>query len=121
MKASASPTPKVILVLLSFAALVVSFACVKRQRESSPSNHLATTLGPQSQTSTPAEAPPRINLNTASAPELEKLPGIGRGFAQRIVEHRQRNGPFRRPEHLLMVRGLSDKRFRSLRDLITVE
>jgi len=52
---------------------------------------------------------------------LEKLPGIGRGLAERIVEHREKYGPFRRPEHLIMVRGISDKRFRALRDSITVE
>ena len=63
----------------------------------------------------------RININTASVKELEKLPGIGKGLAERIVEHREKYGPFRRPEHLIMVRGISDKRFRALRDSITVE
>jgi competence protein ComEA len=63
----------------------------------------------------------RININTASANELETLPGIGKSLAERIIEHRQKFGPFRRPEHLIIVRGVSDKRFRALRDLITVE
>jgi competence protein ComEA len=63
----------------------------------------------------------RININTASGAELEKLPGIGKGLAERIVEHRERFGPFRRTEHLIIVRGISDRRFRTLRDLITVE
>jgi competence protein ComEA len=62
-----------------------------------------------------------ININTASAKELEALPGIGKGLAERIVEHRQKYGPFARPEHLLMVRGISEHRFAALRDLITVE
>jgi len=53
--------------------------------------------------------------------ELEKLPGIGKGLAERIVDHREKYGPFRRTEHLIIVRGISDKRFRGLRDLITVE
>jgi competence protein ComEA len=52
---------------------------------------------------------------------LETLPGIGKGLAERIVEHRDKFGPFRRPEHLIIVRGISDKRFRALRDLITVD
>lgn len=121
MKAIIPLRPKMILVLLSFATLVVSFACVKRQRESNLSNHLATSVGPQSQTPAQDATSPRVNINTASAAELEKLPGIGRGFAGRIVEHREKWGAFRRPEHLLMVRGISDKRFRALRDLITVE
>ena len=63
----------------------------------------------------------RININTASPKELETLPGIGKGLADRIVEHRQRYGPFRRPEHLIIVRGISDSRFRGLRDFVTVE
>jgi competence protein ComEA len=63
----------------------------------------------------------RININTASAKELETLPGIGKALAARIIEHREEYGPFRRPEHLIIVRGISDKRFRALRDLITVE
>ena len=64
---------------------------------------------------------PRININTAPARELEQLPGIGKGLAERIIDHRERFGPFRRPEHLIIVRGISDKRFRALRELITVE
>jgi competence protein ComEA len=68
-----------------------------------------------------SKSPSRININTASADELEKLPGIGKGLAERIIEHREKFGPFRRPEHLIIVRGISDKRFRALQDLITVE
>jgi competence protein ComEA len=68
-----------------------------------------------------AQRPPPININTASARELETLPGIGEGLAQRIIEHRGKYGSFRRAEHLMMVRGISDKRFRALRELITVE
>jgi competence protein ComEA len=63
----------------------------------------------------------RININTASAQELETLPGIGKALAERIIEHRNKFGPFRKPEHLIIMRGISDKRFQSLRDLITVE
>ena len=63
----------------------------------------------------------RININTATANELETLPGIGKGLAERIIDHRERFGPFRRTEHLIVVRGISDRRFRALRDLITVE
>ena len=47
--------------------------------------------------------------------------GIGQGIAERIVSHRQLYGPFRRPEHLMMVRGISDRKFRELRAMIVVE
>ena len=121
MKVFASFATKLILVLLSFAVLSLSSSCVKRPSEPSSPNQSAITFAPKNQTASAKPAPTRININTASAQELEKLPGIGRGFAQRIVEHREKYGPFRRPEHLIMVRGLSDKRFRALRDLVTVE
>ena len=121
MKFLPSPKTKLILVLLSFAALGLSASCVKRQRESSLSNQLPATAAPPNQSLPANPAPTRININTASAKELEKLPGIGPGFAQRIVEHREKWGPFRRPEHLIIVRGLSDRRFRALRELIAVE
>jgi competence protein ComEA len=62
-----------------------------------------------------------INLNTASLRELENLPGIGHGIAERIVAHREQYGPFRRAEHLMMVRGISDGKFRALRARIVVE
>ena len=63
----------------------------------------------------------RININTASAVELEKLPGVGIAIAQRIVTYREQYGSFRRPEHLLMVRGISDRKFREIRPMIVVE
>jgi competence protein ComEA len=62
-----------------------------------------------------------ININTASAKELEKLPNIGAKKAAEIIEHREKFGAFRKPEYLMLVRGISDKRFREIRNLIRVE
>ena len=62
-----------------------------------------------------------VNINTASPAELEKLPGIGEALAARIVAYRRQHGRFRRAEHLIMVRGISERRFRGLRASITVE
>jgi len=62
-----------------------------------------------------------ININIASAAELEKLPRVGTKTAREIVEHRERFGKFRKPEHLMLVRRISDKRFREIRNLIKVE
>lgn len=64
---------------------------------------------------------PKININTAAPEMLTTLPGVGRGIAERIVAHRQQYGPFRRAEHLMMVRGISDRKFRELRAMIVVE
>ncbi|MEP6568267.1 MAG: helix-hairpin-helix domain-containing protein [Acidobacteriota bacterium] len=68
-----------------------------------------------------AERRSLININSASRQELEKLPGVGSGIAERIIAHRQQYGPFRRAEHLMMVRGISDRKFRELRAMIVVE
>lgn len=62
-----------------------------------------------------------ININTASAGELEKLPRIGKEISQRIVEYREKYGAFRRPEELILVRGMSDKKFREMKNLVKVE
>ncbi len=63
----------------------------------------------------------RININTASITEIEKLPGIGEVLAGRIIAHRQEHGPFRRVEHLMMVRGVSDRKFREIRSLVRAD
>jgi competence protein ComEA len=63
----------------------------------------------------------RLNINTATAAELETLPGIGATMAARIIDYRDRYGAFRRAEHLMMVRGISDKKFRTLQPLITAD
>ena len=62
-----------------------------------------------------------ININTASVTEIEKLPGIGEVLAARIVAHRQEHGPFRRVEHLMMVRGVSDRKFREISSLVRAD
>jgi competence ComEA-like helix-hairpin-helix protein len=99
-------------VLISIVLL--SSACVTLPRKQS------TSIQPRFRAPA-SEASPRININTASASELEKLPGIGKVMAERIIEHRTQYGAFRRAEHLMMVRGISDQKFRALRELITVE
>lgn len=60
-------------------------------------------------------------MNTASVDELEKLPYIGRKTAEAIVQFRTENGPFRRPEHLMQVRGISETRFIELRPILRTE
>jgi competence ComEA-like helix-hairpin-helix protein len=62
-----------------------------------------------------------INLNTAAADELEKLPFVGDSMAAEIVEFRERNGRFHRVEQLLLLRGMSERRFREIRRFVTAE
>jgi len=108
----------ILLALLFLSLLLSTAACAKRSRSVSERHDQ------QSKGSPPARSQPQsklININTASAQELETLPGIGKALGERIIEHRNTFGPFRKPEHLIIMRGISDKRFQSLRDLITVE
>ena len=109
-----------LLTMICVTLMVASVACAKRPHSFVAPNHSLTTSESGSILSLPSPAQ-RININIASAKELEALPGIGKGLAKRIVEHRAKYGPFRRAEHLIIVRGISDGRFRALRDLITVE
>ena len=59
-----------------------------------------------------------VNINTANISELEKIPFIGKKNARKIVLHRETFGKFRRVEHLMLVRGISEERFRKMRGMI---
>ena len=61
-----------------------------------------------------------VSINTASAPELERLPGIGPVIAQRIVEYREQHGPYQRIEDLLEVEGIGPSKLESLQDYVQV-
>jgi competence protein ComEA len=61
-----------------------------------------------------------VNINTATASQLEELPGIGKATADRIVEYRQKNGSFKKVEDLMNIRGIGEKSFLKLKPLITV-
>ena len=66
----------------------------------------------------PLRAEP-VDLNTATAEELDALPGVGPATAAAIIDHRQRNGPFRSVDELRDVRGIGDAKLAQLRDLVT--
>ena len=63
----------------------------------------------------------KININTASATELQKLPRIGEKVAQRIIDFRKKHGKFKKIEELMKVKGIGEKMFNNLKDLITID
>lgn len=65
--------------------------------------------------------PAKIDINAAAVEELIDLPGIGRAYAQRIVDYREKNGPFGKIEDLLNVRGIGDATFEKIRDRVMVK
>ncbi len=62
----------------------------------------------------------KINLNTATASQLEDLPGIGPALAARIVEHRQKNGAFKSVEDVMAVKGVGEKNFSKIQPYLSV-
>ena len=69
---------------------------------------------------TPEELPP-LNINTASAEELETLSGVGPVLAERIVVYRTEHGPFQTRVDLMQVKGIGEDTLEGLRERITVE
>jgi competence protein ComEA len=106
--------PLVVLVsLLAASAQPVLGKTLKASKTSqaSPASSRAAAKG---------SAVGTVNLNTASAGDLEALPGIGAKTAARIVEYRQKNGPFKKVEELMNVRGVGEKNFLKLKPQISV-
>jgi len=67
-----------------------------------------------------ANLPQKIDINRAEPWLLEALPGIGEARAQDIVDYRIENGPFKRIEDLLQVKGIGEGTFEKMKDYITV-
>lgn len=69
-----------------------------------------------------ASEPEKIDVNKASIEELSSLKGIGQKYAERIVEYREKNGPFKKIDDILLVKGIGEKTFESIKDkLIIIE
>jgi competence protein ComEA len=63
----------------------------------------------------------KVNINAATAKELQGLPGVGQVTAERIVAYRTEKGKFRSPDDLLKVKGVGKKSLEKIRGLISIE
>jgi competence protein ComEA len=63
----------------------------------------------------------KVNINTATVQELVQLKGVGTQYAQRIVEFREANGPFQKPEDIMKVQGVGQKTWEMNKELIVLE
>lgn len=66
------------------------------------------------------KAPVNVNVNKASASELEAIRGIGPMLAERIVKYRETNGHFERPEDLVKVPGIGQAKLEKIKDQISL-
>ena len=61
-----------------------------------------------------------VNLNSATAVQIASLPGIGLKTAELVVQYRTKNGPFKKIEEVMNVRGIGEKSFLKIKDRLTV-
>ena len=62
----------------------------------------------------------QVNINEADADTLATLKGIGKDRALKIIEFREQNGPFQKPEDIMKVKGIGQKIFEQNKDFITI-
>ena len=92
-------------VLAALAALAPSAAMAQGKPAKAKAAPVATTP---------------VNLNTATAADLEALPGVGAATARLIIEHREKNGGFKKVEELMNIKGIGEKSFLKLKPMVTV-
>ena len=92
-----------------------------------PKETIPSRSNPSTQTDKPKETQPKkeeitfpVNINTASAKELDALPGIGEVLAQRIIDYRNANGPFQSVDDLIKVKGIGEKTLEKIKPYATV-
>jgi competence protein ComEA len=122
-------TPDADAQRLNLAALLVDGSRIEIPRlGAEPTVEVTTSVAPPAAPAGAAGAaggggggaPGPVELNTATAEELDTLPGVGPSTAAAIIEHRERVGPFVRVDDLLEVRGIGEAKLEALRDLVTV-
>src|SRR5262245_333452 len=97
------------LLVLGVAGLVIAGPVAADAAKTTPATRTAKTA--------PAT---KINLNSASAEQLSTVPGLGPKLAERIVEHRQKEGAFRSVQELMNVKGVGEKNLARIQGYLVV-
>jgi competence ComEA-like helix-hairpin-helix protein len=97
-------------------AAAIDEADVVSESEDAPSEVESTAEDWEFPTGEPEAESGRVDLNTASAEELQKLPGVGRILAMRIVDYRNEEGPFEEPAGIMAVPGISETLYARIAD-----
>ena len=103
-------------ILLAVTAIFAVFTCVCYVQRVLPK----ATLIPVADHAPIQGQSQRININTASAQQLQTLPGIGPGLSDAIIRYREENGPFQKVGDLMLVPGIGQGRMEKILDQITV-
>lgn len=98
--------------MIGFAMAVALFAL--RDCAAMPQN----SASPQKPVSAGTSAV--VDINRASVEDFARLPGVGSKLAQQIVAYRAKQGPFRRVEDLMIIKGIGDKKYKALRPFVCV-
>jgi len=118
--------PVLVLVTCIFAAFLAGFAAGRNMNRSPvriyqvQSPTIAAVTESTTEAYTGPTEPVIVNINTATAAQLETLPGIGPVLAERIVAYRDEHGSFRAVEELTKVKGIGTAKVEAILDLITV-
>ena len=121
MSGRGRPTKSEIILLGLTAAFLCTLAALSAQdrQERIPGAVIETEVeGPREEIA--PDFPP-VDLNTATAEELDTLPGIGESLARRIIAYREANGPFGSIEEIMEVSGIGEAKFAELEDRVTVD
>jgi len=98
---------RVVLFTAFLAAVLFAMPSVAAQGKTSKPKATASAAAP-------------VNLNTATAAELQALPGVGASTAKLIIDHRQKTGGFKKVEELMNIKGIGEKSFLKLKPMVTV-
>jgi competence protein ComEA len=97
----------VVAILLAVTTAMASQEKAQKPRAGKPAAAVPTAASP-------------LNLNTATKAQLQTLPGVGARTAELIIEHREKNGGFKKIEELMNIKGIGEKSFLKLKPLISV-